>query len=226
MDSDKLSDHFMLVDFDGTKARDEQYRNIFVVDLLKSAWAGKVKILILNSCYSLNLHVNDGVYPSYDQIWNDVSNIGKDNNALKWFEMLGNERNALQPNTAVLGWGRCVVDGVAYGNKSTGQSPADIVQNGSFTAPMMKEFVTNVNSMSSNSTIAIANLWIDAAIKANEDKNILYNNKVNSNCFNAVAIACDGERIKAFAIEATVDNGLPGGYSLSKEEVWNYVKNP
>jgi len=222
MDSDKWSDYFMLVDFDGTKAKDAQYRNIFVVDLLKNAWAGKVKILILNSCYNLNLRVTNGEYPADDLIWNDVSNIGKDNNGLKWLEMLGNDRNVLKPNTAVLGWGSCRVNGVQFGNKSTGQSPSDIVKNGSFTAPMMQEFINKVNSMSSNSAIEIANLWIDAAIKANKKENFSNEKYINTNCFNAVAIACNQTTIKAFAIEVKETTGKPK-YELTKKEAWNCV---
>lgn len=129
----------------------------------------------------------------------------------------------LKQNTAVLGWGRCNVDGIVYGNKTTGQSPSDVISNGSFSAPMMSEFIRIVNNMSINSSIEIASAWIDAAITANTDLNFQDKRKINTNCFNAVSIATDGTKVTAYAIEALIEKSKPSGYTITKREVWNYV---
>lgn len=164
-----------------------------------------------------------GTYPNQNQIWQDITNIGKSNNGLKWMEILGNGAGQLKNNTALLGWGQCTVDGARYGRGDKGQSPSDIISNGSFTGPLMRAFINEVNIMATNSAIEIASLWIDAAIDANNKINFKNLPARNRNCYNAVAVASYGGTIKAFAIAVTNDGKPNEKPLLTKREVWSFT---
>jgi hypothetical protein len=216
-----LTEPFSLLKVDGSFNLDPQYGNNPVIQILNSKWEDKVKVLILNSCYNANLMLETGIYPNQDKIWQDITDIGKSNNGLKWMEILGNGAGSLKNNTALLGWGQCTVDGVKYGRGEKGQSPSDIVSNGSFTGPLLRSFIESVNIMSTNSAIEIASLWIDAAIDANNKINFKSLPARNRNCYNAVSIASYGGTIKAFAIVVTNDGKPNEKPLLTKREVWS-----
>lgn len=206
--------------------------NVLIKDKLTEKWKGNVKVLILNSCYNANVYLNKTLdtnicsYPSENDIWIDDnmggSNKGLHNHIYKWFEIIGNNRNDFLPNTAVLGWGKSKIDGVAFGAKDNiGQSPSDKITNKliSFTEPVMNEWNILVISKENPNGIDLAKWWIDAVIKANEKyNNDEYNNKINNNCHNAIAIGTDQDgNCKVFMIEAHKNVNKYNLTSFSKE---------
>ena len=133
-----------------------------------------------------------GAYPSRDEIWNDEQE-GRENNGLKWFEIIGKQG-------AILGWGKCSVDGTIYGGQwHSGQSPIDIIRGEEWTKRMMDIFVASVaKDGSSTSGATLAEFWVEAAheVIGHQD----YKN-TNDSKFNAVGIGEEDGRIEVWALE-------------------------
>jgi hypothetical protein len=218
--------HIELTDIDG------QY-STQIRQQLTQKWTGKVKVLILNSCYNANVFLNTGAdpnvcsYPSDEDIWIDdnISGIrkGLHNHCFKWFEILGNTRTTFLPNRAVLGWGKSKINGVAYGAMDDlGQSPSDLIteKRNSFTGPLIENWNNRINSISNLTGIDIARSWIESAIEINTDiNNGLTNPSINVNCHNAVAIGTDENGIcRVFMIQAQ-KSGNRYNFSIISKEV-------
>ncbi|NLW30811.1 MAG: hypothetical protein GXY77_05070, partial [Fibrobacter sp.] len=213
-------------------ATDEQY-GVPVKEILKQKWAGNVNLAILNSCYNASVHLESNSvdpsycdYPSENDIWNDDPsgvNKGLHNHIFKWFEMLGNTRNNFVPNTAVLGWGRSKIDGVAYGARdNTGQSPSDRIKNRngfiSFTGPVMEEWNSLIEKESNPNGIYLARSWIEAVIEENEKKNNEKEKGINLNCHNAISIGTDSNGICKIFMINSYDEGDIYSFTIKKKE--------
>jgi hypothetical protein len=187
-------------------AIDSTESNRPVYQVLKEKWKN-VRIVILNSCYNLNLKLKKGSFPDSASIWyQDLSDEynqkkdGRSNNGLRWFEMLGFQG-------AILGWGHCMVADSAdtsnityYGAgrmKKPGMSPLDRINHFEWTAAMMELFLEKVKKLPSTCNGAqVAYTWVKSA------ENIINkrNKKEGNNRFNAVAIGNDGNKIEAWAL--------------------------
>lgn len=129
--------------------------------------------------------------------------------------MLGNTRNNFVPNTAVLGWGRSKIDGVAYGARdNTGQSPSDRITKKykSFTGLVMDEWKGFIKNNSTG--IDLARYWIMAVIEINETiNNDKTDTPINKNCHNAISIGTDNNGVCNVFMIYTEPVG--NGYSFS-----------
>ena len=149
-----------------------------------------------------------GAYPSRDEIWDDEQE-GRENNGLKWFEIIGKQG-------AILGWGKCSVDGTMYGGQwHSGQSPSDMLKEKPWTAKMMQEFETLCENGDYSATGAqLAEYWVKAAERAIENR--AYHNQ-NDSKFNAVGIGYGNGEIQVWALVKKAHN------EAECERVWWYT---
>lgn len=114
------------------------------------------------------------------------------NNGLKWFEIIGKQG-------AVLGWGKCSVDGTMYGGQwHSGQSPIDVIKKKPWTGEMMAAFVGEVQKEEIQPTGAsVAEIWVrltEQVIELPEFEN------ENDSKFNAVGIGYGNGKFQVWAL--------------------------
>jgi hypothetical protein len=194
----------------GLQTANEGYMYLFdpagatrvVHEVLKRDWI-YVNVLILNSCYNLNLDLTSGEYPSHGDIWREdrtrnsmAYKDGRWNNGLKWFEIL-------KKRGVVLGWGQCNVDGTRYGGQSTGQSPMDRQAGIAWTKAVVERLVSETVPIAPLTAADLAREWVEAVLWVYNNEDITPDR--STNMLNAVGIArrSDGD-MEVWAIE-------PGG---------------
>ncbi|MDG5817102.1 hypothetical protein QA601_18535 [Chitinispirillales bacterium ANBcel5] len=174
--------------------------DMFHRDIINDSWQN-LDVIIFNSCYNLNIKIDDDTYPTDEQLWYEISKL----NGLQWFDLINR-------NGVVLGWGECIINGKMYGSdgRARGMSPADKqwTANGEYvewTQEMIKRFRESIDSQADITNSMIAKAWVDATNQMiNDDDFEMPENKGPAR-FNAIGIAEENGVVKVWAMDRATE---------------------